>query len=207
MVKSALNYIKILESFGFYDIVVSLKASSMLDTIEAYRKIAKLCDYPLHLGVTATGFPQEGAIKSSIAIGVLLLQGIGDTIRISLTAKPEEEVRVAQNILSALNLRHFGPEIISCPTCGRCEVDLVKIVKELENSLANLAGKQPNRKTGNSLKIAVMGCVVNGPGEAKEADMGVAFGGKYGLLFKKGRPIKKISVLKCNQELIKEMER
>lgn len=198
MVKSALDYIKILEKFGFSDIVISLKASSILDTILAYRKIAKVSDYPLHLGVTATGLPGQGAVKSSIAIGALLLEGIGDTIRVSLTAKPQEEVKAARFILEALGLRHFGPEIISCPTCGRCEVDLVNIVKELEDRLS------AKRSTLNA-KIAVMGCVVNGPGEAKEADFGVAFGKQEGLLFRKGKPIKKVSFHNCADALLKEM--
>lgn len=209
MVKNALDYIKILEGFKFYDIVISLKASSVSDTVEAYRKMAKLCGYPMHLGVTATGFPLQGAIKSSIAIGALLLEGIGDTIRVSLTDKPEEEVRVARNILAALGLGCFGPEIISCPTCGRCEVDLIKIVKELEKKLYAMpacpAGRRYALYAPLPLKVAVMGCVVNGPGEAGEADIGVAFGRRQGLLFKKGKPLKKISSLECADILLKEI--
>jgi len=202
LVKSALNYIKILEKLKFYNIVISLKASSVLETILAYRKIIKICDYPLHLGMTATGLSQEGIIKSSIALGVLLLEGIGDTLRVSLTEKPEVEIKVAKGILSALGLRSFGPEIISCPTCGRCEVDLVKIVEDLEDKLSALdySNKRP-------LKIAIMGCVVNGPGEAKEADMGVAFGKKEGLLFKVKKPTRKISKNSCVKELLKEINR
>jgi (E)-4-hydroxy-3-methylbut-2-enyl-diphosphate synthase len=201
MVESTLEYIKILESFRFYDIVVSLKASSVLDTIEAYRKAAKLFDYPFHLGVTATGLPYSGIIKSSIALGALLSEGIGDTIRISLTDKPQEEVKVAQTILEALGLRHFGPEIISCPTCGRCEVDLVKIVKELEKKLWTI----DHRLWTHPMKLAVMGCVVNGPGEAKEADLGIAFGRSAGLLFKKGKSIRKVSSNRCVATILKEM--
>ena len=202
MVESALGYIKILEGFGFYDIVVSLKASNILDTIEAYRKIAKLCNYPLHLGVTATGLPLQGAIKSSIALGVLLQEGIGDTIRISLTGKPQDEVKVAKSILETLGLRHFTPEIVSCPTCGRCEVDLIKIVRGLEEKLY---AKRYTLNAIRPLKIAVMGCVVNGPGEAREANIGVAFGRKAGLLFKDGKPLRKISAGKCVDVLLREL--
>jgi len=203
MVKSALDYIKILEGFKFRDIVVSLKASNILDTIEAYQKISRLCDYPMHLGVTATGTPYAGAIKSSVALGALLLEGIGDTIRISLTDKPVQEVAVARAILESLELRSFGPRIISCPTCGRCEVDLVKIVKDLENKLSVASSKSQAKPC----KIAVMGCTVNGPGEAKEADIGVAFGRKEGLLFRKGKPLSKVPFNKCVNVLLKEMER
>jgi (E)-4-hydroxy-3-methylbut-2-enyl-diphosphate synthase len=204
MVEGALDYLKILEGFKFYDTVVSLKASNVLDTIDAYRKIARLCDYPLHLGVTATGSPYAGAIKSAVALGALLLEGIGDTIRVSLTDEPVHEVTAAKNILEPLELRKFGPTIISCPTCGRCEVNLVEIVKELESKLYALNGK---RLTLNSkpLKVAVMGCVVNGPGEAREADIGIAFGKKEGLLFKKGKPIRKVSFNNCADVLLKEI--
>jgi (E)-4-hydroxy-3-methylbut-2-enyl-diphosphate synthase len=202
LVKSALNYIKTLEDMKFYDIVVSLKASNVLDTIEAYQKMAKFCDYPLHLGVTATGLPYSGAIKSSIAIGALLVQGIGDTIRISLTDSPTEEVKTAKAILESLNLRHFGPEIISCPTCGRCEVNLIKIVKDLENRLSTIDYRLSTRP----IKLAVMGCVVNGPGEAGEADIGIAFGKAQGLLFRNGKAIKKIGFSESINSLLKEME-
>jgi len=203
MVKSALNYIRILEGFRFRDIVISLKASSILDTIEAYRKIAVCCDYPLHLGVTATGAPFTGAIKTSAALGALLLEGIGDTIRVSLTDDPVQEVSAARAILESLGLRSFGPQIISCPTCGRCEVDLVKLVKDLENKLSGLSFQS----SAKPYKVAVMGCIVNGPGEAKEADIGVAFGRREGLLFIKGRPVKKIPFSQCVNVLLKEMER
>jgi len=210
LVASAMDYIKTVERLKFYDMVISLKGSDVADTVSAYRKIAKLCDYPLHLGVTATGLPRQGAVKSSIAIGALLLEGIGDTIRVSLTAGPEQEVRVAKAILEALGLRHFGPEIISCPTCGRCEVDLIKIVKELESRLSVIPACRSGRDYRLSTrlpKVAVMGCVVNGPGEAKGADIGIAFGKKEGLLFKKGKAIKKISSAACVNTLLKEMER
>ena len=200
LLASSLNYIRIIEGFKFYDIVLSLKASAVLDTVEAYRKISKLCGYPLHLGVTATGTASGGAIKSSIAVGSLLLEGIGDTIRVSLTAEPQEEVRVARSILEALGLRRFGPEIISCPTCGRCTVDLVRLVKQLENRLSTIDW----RVSARPLKLAVMGCVVNGPGEAKEADIGIAFGRKDGLMFKNGKRIKKVLYSKCIDSLLKE---
>jgi (E)-4-hydroxy-3-methylbut-2-enyl-diphosphate synthase len=203
LVNSALSYIRIVEGLKFYDIVVSLKASNVWDTLAAYRKMAKLCDYPLHLGLTASGPPTQGAIKSSIALGVLLLEGIGDTVRVSLTAPPQEEIRVAKNILETLGLRYFSPEIISCPTCGRCEVDLVKLVNSLETKLSTMNYELSTRP----LKVAVMGCVVNGPGEAKEADLGVAFGKKEGLLFKRGIPVKKISSALSIEQLLKEMER
>ena len=202
LVKSALDYIRILEKFKFYEIVVSLKGTGVFDTIEAYRKIAKLCAYPLHLGVTATGPQYLGSIKSSIAIGGLLLEGIGDTIRVSLTDKPETEVKVAKSILESVAARFFGPQIISCPTCGRCEVDLVKIVKELEKKISTLN----HRLCARPLKVAVMGCVVNGPGEARGVDIGVAFGKKEGLLFKNGKPLRKVSFSNCADILIKEME-
>jgi (E)-4-hydroxy-3-methylbut-2-enyl-diphosphate synthase len=203
MVESALDYIKILEGLKFYDIVVSLKASSVTDTVEAYRKISKLCDYPLHLGVTATGAPRQGAIKSSIALGALLLEGIGDTIRVSLTAKAAQEVEIAKYILESVGLRHFGAQIISCPTCGRCEVDLSGIVRELETKLSTINYRPSTRP----LKVAVMGCVVNGPGEAKGADLGIAFGKKEGLLFKAGRAVKKVHSSDCVNSLLREMER
>lgn len=201
MVKACLEYIKIIEGCGFHDLVISLKASNILDTVEAYRKMAKVCAYPFHLGVTATGLPASGAIKSSIAIGALLLDGIGDTIRVSLTDIPQEEVKVARSILEALSLRKFGPEVISCPTCGRCEVDLVKLVKTLENKLSTVNARLSTRP----MKLAVMGCVVNGPGEAREADIGVAFGKKDGLLFKKGKAVKKIRFNDCINILLREV--
>lgn len=202
LVRSCLDYLKIIEKFKFYNMVISLKASTVLDTVEAYRKISKVCDYPLHLGVTATGLPQAGAIKSSIAIGSLLMDGIGDTLRISLTDNSVEEIKAAKCILEALELRNFGPQIISCPTCGRCEVNLVNIVGELEDKLSGVTHGLP----AGPFKIAVMGCVVNGPGEAKEADIGIAFGKNQGLFFKKGKPIRKISVKDSVNVLLKELK-
>ena len=200
MCKAALDYARILEREGLRDIVFSLKASNIADTLEAYRKMSVLSDYPLHLGLTATGSSLEGGVKSAIAIGALLLEGIGDTIRVSLTAHPSEEIRVAKSILSALELRHFGPEIISCPTCGRCEVELEKIVRDLGAKISASGLSAP-------VKVAVMGCLVNGPGEAKEADIGVAFGKKEGLLFKSGKPVRKVSFADCAVVLINEIKR
>ena len=185
LVHSALDYIKVLEKTGFYDIIVSLKASDVLTTIDAYRKFSKESKYPLHLGITASGPLSTGLVKSSIGIGVLLLEGIGDTIRVSLTDHPQREVIAAKNILQSLNLRQFGPEIISCPTCGRSQVDLKRIVLNVEEKLSSFSFKKKKFP-----KIAIMGCEVNGPGEAKEADIGIAFGKKKGALFKKGKIVK-----------------
>jgi len=203
LVRAALSYIRTIEKMKFYDIAVSLKASNVLDTVEAYQKMARLCDYPLHLGVTATGLSFSGVIKSSIAVGSLLMQGIGDTIRISLTENPKQEVIAAKSILEALNLRRFGPEVISCPTCGRCEVDLVRMVKELESKLS--AGSRQTKT--QPLKVAMMGCVVNGPGEAREADIGIAFGKKEGLLFRSGKAIRKVTLPESVNSLLREMEK
>ena len=202
LVGSALRYIKIFEESDFRDIIISLKASDVAATVEAYRKMAKVCDYPMHLGVTAAGSYDQGIVKSSVGIGALLLDGIGDTIRVSLTADPVEEVIAAKRILSALGLRRFGPEVISCPTCGRCQVDLSKIVKELECKLYAL---HSTLYANRPLKIAVMGCEVNGPGEAKEADIGIAFGKASGVIFKKGRIIKKVGVKKSVKELLRQL--
>ncbi|MDD4893970.1 MAG: flavodoxin-dependent (E)-4-hydroxy-3-methylbut-2-enyl-diphosphate synthase, partial [Candidatus Omnitrophica bacterium] len=203
MVKGALDYIKVLEGFKFHDIVVSLKGSNIFDTIEAYRKMSRLCDYPFHLGVTATGSPYSGAIKSAAALSILLFEGIGDTIRVSLTEEPVAEVRAAKAILEAVEARSFGPKIISCPTCGRCEVDLAGIVKKLEVSLS--AMRYP--LSAKPVTVAVMGCVVNGPGEAKQADLGVAFGRRDGLLFKKGKTVRKVSLGNCSTVLLKEISK
>jgi len=200
LVKAALDYVQILEGLRFKDIVISLKGSNVLDTLEAYQRISKLCYYPLHLGLTATGFPEAGRIKSAVALGALLIQGIGDTIRISLTSSPEEEVRVARYILCSLGLANAGPEIISCPTCGRTQVDIEKIVNELQKKLAALNG----RAFGFPAKIAVMGCIVNGPGEAEDADLAVVFGKTQGLLYRDAKPIRKISNSKALDCLIEE---
>ncbi|MDD5236717.1 MAG: flavodoxin-dependent (E)-4-hydroxy-3-methylbut-2-enyl-diphosphate synthase [Candidatus Omnitrophica bacterium] len=203
MVKSALDYVKTIEGLGFKNMVISLKGADISDTVEAYRKISSLCNYPLHLGLTATGLPAQGAISSSIALGILLSEGIGDTIRVSLTAQPQEEVKVAKYILESLGLRNFGPRIISCPTCGRCAVDLAKIVKDLEHSLSNGG----HRLSKHTTKVAIMGCAVNGPGEARQADIGIAFEKMgNGVFFKKGKPLYKVSAANCINTLLKEMK-
>lgn len=203
MVKEVTDYLRFFEKRRFYNLVISLKASNIFDTVAAYEKMAKVCDYPFHLGLTASGLHLEGLVKSSIAIGALLLKGIGDTIRVSLTDNPEAEVRVARSILQNLQLRSFAPQIISCPTCGRCEVDLIKAVKDFDNRLSRLGHELKD----NHSTVALMGCVVNGPGEAREADYGIAFGKKEGLLFKKGKAVKKIKYKDCIDVLIKELKR
>ena len=200
LVDFARKYIKVFERQNFRDIIISVKSSSVTETVDAYRILADFCDYPFHLGVTAAGPYDTGIVKSSIGIGSLLVDGIGDTIRVSLTGDSREEVIVAKEILQSLRLRNFGPDIISCPTCGRCQVDLVKVVNELQDKLTTydlqLTTKYP-------MTIAVMGCEVNGPGEAKDADMGIAFGKNSGVLFKKGKVIKKIKAKNSVKELIK----
>jgi len=203
MVKCALDYIKLLESVGFHDIVVSIKGSDIFTTIQANQMIAKSCDYPLHLGITATGPSFMGIIKSSIVMGGLLSEGIGDTIRVSLTDSSVKEVKAAYYILEALGLVRIRPQIISCPTCGRCEVNLINIVKDLEKKLYTLHFTLYTPPP----KVAVMGCVVNGPGEAKQADLGIAFGKKEGLLFRKGKPVRKITADKCVSALLEEIHK
>lgn len=183
LVDSAMYHIRLLEKFNFFDIIISLKSSNVKMMIEAYRKIDSLVGYPLHLGVTEAGTRFQGAIKSAIGIGSLLVDGIGDTLRVSLTENPVEEIKVAKEILKVLDLSNEGVEIISCPTCGRTEIDLINLAKKVEEEFEN---------EKNKFKIAVMGCVVNGPGEAKEADYGIAAGKGLGILFKKGKIIKKV---------------
>ncbi|MGB2629747.1 MAG: flavodoxin-dependent (E)-4-hydroxy-3-methylbut-2-enyl-diphosphate synthase [Candidatus Omnitrophota bacterium] len=201
MVDSALKTIEHFRNKGFNDLVISLKASEVPSTIRAYRRMAGECDYPMHLGVTAAGLPEEGIVKSSIGIGALLMEGIGDTVRVSLTGDPVMEVDVAKRILASLGVRNFGPELVSCPTCGRCEVDLVSIVKELEKELRT-TNHEP-RTTNKQLVIAVMGCEVNGPGEAKDADIGVAFGKGKGAIFSHGKVIKTVKIDSAIKELFK----
>ena len=203
MVKSALDYIKIFEKRDFYDIIISLKSSDVTETIDAYRKMASLCDYPFHLGVTAAGPFLNSAVRSSIGIGALLQDGIGDTMRVSLTGDSLTEVEIAKEILASLGLRSFGPEIISCPTCGRCEIGLKEIVNNLKERLKEL--RLENLKTSR-LKIAIMGCVVNGPGEAKDADIGIAGGKDGGLLFRKGKKIKNLNQHEFIDALISEIK-
>lgn len=180
LVLSALENIAVLESFGFDDIVVSVKSPDVPEAVDAYRGLAERVSYPLHLGITESGTLETGAVRSAVGLGALLAQGIGDTIRVSLTADPVHEVRVARQILQALNLRRFHPELISCPTCSRCEVDLIPVAEKVEAHIRALA---------KPIKIAVMGCVVNGPGEAQDADIGLAAGRGKGVIFLKGRPI------------------
>ena len=212
MVDSALGYIRLFEKLKFNDIIISLKTPDIQSTIESYRLMAKEVDYPFHLGMTATGSLVPALIKSSLGIGTLLMGGIGDTIRVSLTGSPVEEVKAGHEILKILRLEP-GIEIISCPTCGRCKVNLVKIVHDFEKSW-NRSGTTPMVTSGcpdsallSSLKVAIMGCEVNGPGEAKEADIGIAFSGKNALLFKKGKPVKKISDKDAAQILLNEVRR
>lgn len=183
LVESALNHVRILEKLDFYDIVISIKASSIKLTEEAYRLLSTQTNYPLHLGVTEAGTVFTGTIKSAIGIGLPLYQGIGNTIRVSLTGPPVEEIKVAKKILEVLELRSFGVKVISCPTCGRTQVDLEGIAKTLEDALAGVE---------KNITLAVMGCAVNGPGEAREADLGIAGGKGEFLLFKKGMVIKKV---------------
>ncbi len=183
MVEAALQQIKLLESLDFDLIKVSLKAFDVPTTIEAYKDIAQKIPYPLHIGITEAGTPRTGIIRSTVGISTLLYLGIGDTIRVSLTAHPREEVIAAYEILKSLNLRQHGPILVSCPSCGRAEVDIVKLAEAVETELA---------KIDKSIKVAVMGCVVNGPGEAKDADIGIACGKGKAVLFKKGKKIRTI---------------
>ena len=183
MVKSAMRHIKILEDNDFDLIKISLKSSSVPTTIAAYREISKLVPYPLHLGVTETGTLKGGLVKSSVGLGTLLAEGIGDTIRVSLTENPVEEVHAGFSILKSLELRKKGINFISCPTCGRCQIDLIGLAKKVENALSSI---------DKELTVAVMGCPVNGPGEAKHADYGVAGAIKEGYLFKKGEILKRV---------------
>jgi (E)-4-hydroxy-3-methylbut-2-enyl-diphosphate synthase len=197
MVASALDCIKLCEDLGHRAIKVSLKASDVPRTVEAYRLFSQRSDYPLHLGVTEAGPPFSGVIKSAVGLGILLAEGIGDTIRVSLTGDPVLEVRAAYGILRSLDIRSRGIDIISCPTCGRCEVDLCTLVEEVQEKLAHIE---------TPLTVAVMGCVVNGPGEAREADIGIAGGKGVGLLFKKGEVIAKIKEGEWVRRLVAEVE-
>jgi (E)-4-hydroxy-3-methylbut-2-enyl-diphosphate synthase len=185
MVESAMRHIDILEAAGFSDIKVSLKATDVPTTIAAYRQLAAKVDYPFHIGITEAGTRFGGSIKSAVGLGILLAEGIGDTIRVSLTDDPVQEVKAAFEILKALDLRKHGPTLIACPTCGRDELDVITLAKEVEAAVANM--KAP-------IKIAIMGCVVNGPGEAEQADLGVAGGGRgVSMLYRKGKMIRRIT--------------
>ncbi len=198
MVESALGHVDLLNSFGFDQIKVSLKASDVARTVEAYRLLSTKTDLPLHVGVTEAGSLYTGIVKSALGIGTLLAEGIGDTIRVSLTRDPVEEVRVGYEILKALGIRQRGPEIISCPTCGRCNINLFDIVEQVEAALLSIA---------SPIKIAIMGCVVNGPGEAREADIGIAGADGSGVLFRKGKVVKKFPQEKLVEVLLAEVEK
>jgi (E)-4-hydroxy-3-methylbut-2-enyl-diphosphate synthase len=196
LVESALKHVHILEDLYFNDIVISLKASNVPLTIAAYRLMSQKVPYPLHVGVTEAGTVYQGTVKSAVGIGALLAQGIGDTIRVSLTGDPVEEVKAGKAVLKSLGLYRKGAEIISCPTCGRTRINLISIAEKVEKALEGL--EKP-------IKVAVMGCVVNGPGEAREADIGIAGGEDCALLFKKGQIIRKIPENRIVEELLKEI--
>ncbi len=197
LLESALRNVRLVEKEGFHDIKISIKSSDTLTTVNGYRRLSELVDYPLHLGVTEAGGLIAGTVKSSAALGILLSEGIGDTFRISLTRDPVEEIRVAYELLRALNIRIRGPELVSCPTCGRTEVNLFKLAERVEAFIQTMEAP---------VKIAVMGCVVNGPGEAKEADIGVAGGKGVGILFKKGKMYKKVDEHELIPVFLKELE-
>jgi (E)-4-hydroxy-3-methylbut-2-enyl-diphosphate synthase len=197
MVESVMRHVRLLESFDFESIKLSIKASDVGRTLEAYRLLAQRTDYPLHLGVTEAGSLYSGIVKSAIGIGTLLAEGIGDTLRVSLTRDPVEEIRVGYQILQALEIRRHGPEIISCPTCGRCGIDLFSVVEQVEKAL--LTRPVP-------IKLAIMGCVVNGPGEAREADLGIAGGHGKGILFKNGEVVRKVPQDQLVKVLLEEVD-
>jgi (E)-4-hydroxy-3-methylbut-2-enyl-diphosphate synthase len=196
MVQSALTYTAFMEGRGFHNYKVSLKSSDVLATVAAYREFANLSDAPLHVGVTEAGPLVQGTVKSALGIGLLLYEGLGDTIRVSLSTSPVQEVRAAYAILRTLRLRERGVEIISCPTCGRCGIDLFSAVERVEEMLSTVT---------RPLKVAVMGCVVNGPGEAREADVGVAGGQGQGVLFKKGKLVRKLREEEIVEVLVAEV--
>ncbi|MDO4420731.1 MAG: flavodoxin-dependent (E)-4-hydroxy-3-methylbut-2-enyl-diphosphate synthase [Eubacteriales bacterium] len=198
MTESALGAVKLLEDQNFDDIVISIKSSSPRLTIDTYRILSKSCDYPLHVGVTEAGTVREGAIKSAVGIGALLAEGIGDTIRVSLTGNPVDEVITAKQILKALDLRDGGITFISCPTCGRTQVPLIELAGQIEQKVSKLP---------YNLKVAVMGCVVNGPGEARECDIGIAGGKDEFVLFEKGVPVRKIPASVAVEEFVREVIR
>lgn len=198
LVQSALNHVKILEDVSFEDIIISIKSSNVIQMIESYKLISEKVKYPLHIGVTEAGTIWRGTIKSSVGIGALLSQGIGDTVRVSLTGDVVEEVKVGKEILKSLGYINEGVQFVSCPTCGRTQINLIKIAEEVENKIGNL---------NKNIKVAVMGCVVNGPGEAREADIGIAGGNGEGLIFKKGEIFKKVKEEDLVEELLKEIEK
>jgi len=196
LVESALRHVQILEKYGFHDIVVSIEASDVVFSLEAYQLLSQAIDYPIHVGITEAGTVYGGTIKSAVGIGAILAAGIGDTIRVSLTGNPVEEIRAAKEILKSLGLRKFGIELISCPTCGRTQIDLISIANEVEKLCQGI---------DKNIKVAVMGCVVNGPGEAREADVGIAGGKGEGLLFKKGVIIQKLKEDELVSALMEEI--
>lgn len=197
LVESAFSHLELLEKFGFYDTCVSMKSSTVPTMVEAARMFRAKCDYPLHIGVTETGPVRMGLMKSAMGIGALLLEGIGDTIRVSLTDDPVEEVYAAKDILKAAGLRREGVNIISCPTCGRTRIDLIGLVNQVDEALKNC--EKP-------LTVAVMGCVVNGPGEAREADIGIAGGDGWGMLFEKGEQVEKLPYEELLPALLRRIE-
>lgn len=196
MVESALGHVRILEDLGYDQIKISIKVSDVVRTLESYRLLSDAVDYPLHIGVTEAGTIFSGTIKSSVGLGILLHQGIGDTMRVSLTGDPVDEVRVAYDILKSLGLRKRGINFVSCPTCGRCQIDLIPVAEEVERRLAHLE---------TSITVAVMGCAVNGPGEAREADFGIAGGRGEGLLFKNGQVVRKVGEGELADALVEEV--
>ena len=196
MVESALRHVRILEDLDFTQIKISLKASDVIRTIRAYQILAKHVDYPFHAGITEAGSLIRGTVKSAVGLALLLREGLADTIRVSLTAPPEEEVRVGYHILSSLEIRRRGPNVITCPICGRCEVDLFRMASRIEKQLASVE---------MSLDVAIMGCMVNGPGEAKEADIGLACGRGVGVIFKKGKLFRRVDEEQIVPEFVKEV--
>jgi (E)-4-hydroxy-3-methylbut-2-enyl-diphosphate synthase len=198
MVESALRHTRILEDLGFRLIKISIKASDIKRTLDAYRLLAKAVDYPFHAGITEAGTFMRGTVKSACGLGLLLGEGLADTVRVSLTAPPEKEVLIARHILQGLGLRHWGINLVSCPTCGRAEVDILKLASETERRLKGVK---------KSLTVAVMGCMVNGPGEAKEADIGVACGRGAGVIFKKGKMLRRVPEDRILADLIIEVEK
>lgn len=198
LIESGMRNVRLLEKYGFHDIKISIKSSDVLTTVNGYSELSKITDYPLHLGVTEAGGLIAGTVKSSVALGLLLSRGIGDTFRISLTRDPVEEVRVAFELLRSLKIRQRGPELISCPTCGRTQIDLFSLAEKVEKYVQTMEAP---------LKVAVMGCVVNGPGEAREADIGVAGGNGVGIIFKKGKIWKKVSEKELMDVFMTELEK
>lgn len=197
MVESAMRHIGILEDLNFHEIKISLKASDVWRTIDAYRLLAQKVDYPFHIGITEAGTIFSGTIKSSIGLGILMAEGIGDTLRVSLTGDPVEEVRVGWEILKAMKLRERGINIISCPTCGRIKINIITLANEIEKRLSHIT---------KPINIAVMGCVVNGPGEAIESDIGIAGGDGVGMLYIKGKPAKKVKEKDIVEEIVRQVE-